>query len=89
MVEQITVEWIDGHREPQCTPDPNFPHGKDLDISNGATPTCETALPCPAKRCGHYVVRCSVCGMSVVVTTAGRPDDPKSIKIACKTKGTA
>lgn len=83
----LEVDWIDRRREPQCAPNPDYPEGIDLDCSNGAVRTCETQLPYPAKRCGVYVVRCSICGMSVGLTTAGRPDDPRSVKIPCKIKG--
>lgn len=79
----IKVEWIDHGREPQCEPDPAFPMGKDLDISAGAS-SCVATLPYPAKRCGYFVVECSKCGMSVAVTTAGRPDDPRSLRMPCK-----
>jgi len=80
----ISVEWIDGGREPQCAPNPRFPNGIDLDAAHGASATCAVPLPYPAKRCGYYVVKCKACGLSVAVTTAGRPDDPKSVKLACK-----
>lgn len=79
----LTTQWIDHGREPQCSPDPAYPHGKDLDASLGATRTCSTALPYPAKRCGFYLVHCDVCEQSVAITTAGRPDDPRSVKLAC------
>lgn len=81
----MKIEWIDDHREPQCAPDPAYPRGKDLDASHGG-PSCMTVLPYPAKRCGLYVVECERCGVRVACTTAGRPDDPRSIKIACARK---
>lgn len=77
------IEWEDGEREPRCRPDPRFPKGKDMDCSEGAHATCTTALPYPAKRCGVYIVKCNTCGLRVGLTTAGRPDDPRSIKLAC------
>ena len=79
----MKIEWIDQHREPKCAPDPRFPKGKDMDVSSGAKATCTVDLPYPAKRCGLYVVECETCGQQIGVTTAGRPDDPKSVKIAC------
>jgi hypothetical protein len=83
-VEQaIRVTWRDGGREPQCEPNPNYPEGIDLDASDGAARTCVAKLPYPAKRCGHFLVKCRACGSRVACTTAGRPDDPRSIKIAC------
>jgi hypothetical protein len=83
--DHLTVEWIDGEREPQCPPDPEFPNGVHLDFTKGRkAPFCTTDLPYPAQRCGFYAVTCSLCGISVACTTAGRPDDPRSIRIPCK-----
>ena len=79
----INIEWIDAGREPQEKPDPEFPHGVDLDFTEGAQ-SCMTELPYPAPRCGYFHVTCDICGMEVLVTTAGRPDDPRSVKLPCK-----
>jgi DNA-directed RNA polymerase subunit RPC12/RpoP len=80
----LKVEWIDRGREPQCPPNPAHPKGIDIDATYGAFASCETALPYPAKRCGLYVVDCPDCGQRIVITTAGRTDDPRSIKLGCK-----
>jgi hypothetical protein len=80
----MKVIWYDAGREPKCAPNPAYPDGVDIDGSEGATATCTAELPYPARRCGHYTVECETCGLSVGVTTAGRPDDPRSIKLACK-----
>lgn len=79
---QFVVRWVDRFREPTQPPNPRFPHG--VDINGGQTPACFCALPYPAKRCGYYVVECAECGVTVACTTAGRPDDPRSIMIPCK-----
>jgi hypothetical protein len=79
------IEWIDHGREPQCAPDPNYPEGKDVDC--GVEQSCLTPLPYPAKRCGLFVVTCYACGARVAVTTAGRPDDPRSVKLPCEQHG--
>jgi len=78
------IEWIDRFREPQCAPDPEFPDGKDIDIAGPDCRACQVDLPYPAKRCGVYVVACPVCQIKFAITTAGRPDDPKSVRIPCK-----
>lgn len=78
------IQWKDAGREPQCAPNPAYPEGIDLDASSGAAVACVAALPYPAKRIGAYTVKCKVCGVKVACTTAGRPDDPRSIKVACK-----
>jgi len=82
--EQFDVQWLDRGREPQVAPNPAFPDGIDLDLTDPGQPTCWTALPYPAKRCGTYVVECRICGLRVGCTTAGRPDDPRSIRMNCK-----
>ena len=80
-----TVIRIDRHREPQCAPNPAYPDGIDMDATRGLPgPSCKVALPYPAKRCGMYEVKCNVCGIVVAITTAGRPDDPRSLTIPCK-----
>lgn len=81
--QSFTVTWLDKGREPKCAPNPDFPNGMDAGASLGAETTCTIDLPYPAPRCGVYVVRCKACGHSVGVTTAGRPDDPRSLKMAC------
>jgi hypothetical protein len=90
----LKVVWFDGHREPKMPPDPRFPNGIDMDLSMagpardtyemGAPKTCTTAVPYPAKRVGYYIITCELCDQRIVVTTAGRPDDPRSVKIKCK-----
>jgi hypothetical protein len=81
------VTWIDGHREPKLPPKPDYPDGIDLDVSAGAKLNCTVALSYPAKRCGFYLIICSGCDQRTLVTTAGRRDDPRSIKIACNRNG--
>jgi hypothetical protein len=80
----LKVTWIDGHRLPQVRSNPAHPNGIDIDLTGSASKTCTTALPYPAKRCGMYDIICDQCGLRVAVTTAGRLDDPRSVKVACK-----
>ena len=80
----LTVTFIDAGRFPTQKPDPKFPEGIDVDLTNGRKKFCSAALPYPAPRCGMLVVRCDVCGTDAVITTAGRIDDPRSIKMPCK-----
>lgn len=80
----LKVHFIDSGREPKCAPNPAFPRGMDIDISRGASRACETALPYPAPRCGYMAVKCESCGQSVLITVAGRPDDPRTVKLPCR-----
>ena len=83
----LKVEWIDRGREPQCPPNPDYPDGIDLDATWAGQKSCFTKLPYPAKRCGFYKVSCDRCGCVIAVTTAGRPDDPRSVKVPCLRRG--
>lgn len=83
MPNNLSVYWIDHNRDPQCAPDPNYPNGKAIDISVPGSPSCAADLPYPARRCGVYVIECRQCGFKIGLTTAGRPDDPRSIRIPC------
>jgi hypothetical protein len=88
MSENFKIQWFDHEREPQCRPDPAYPNGIDLDaFKEIGVETCCTQLPYPAKRCGLYYVECNICGSNAMITTAGRPDDPRSVHIPCKLKG--
>jgi len=78
------IQWIDHHRDPQEPPNPNFPNGRPLDISQGRSPNCTVELVHPTKRCGIYVIHCTKCRQRVAATTAGRVDDPSSVKMYCK-----
>lgn len=79
----FSIKWVDGGREPQCAPNPNYPNGIDVDSSNGAKAACTATLSYPARRCGYYLIVCGTCGHRAAITTAGRPDDPRSLKLAC------
>jgi hypothetical protein len=81
---RVNVTWIDGERSSQDKSDPRFPDGMDADCSSGASAACKIALPYPAKRCGIYLIECGTCGGTFAVTTAGRADDPRSLKVACR-----
>lgn len=80
----MKVMWFDEGCEAKGSPNPAYPDGIDVDCSGGAEATCTQPLPYPAKRCGQYLVVCESCGKTIVITTAGRPDDPRSVKVACK-----
>lgn len=79
----IAVQWFDGEREPQNPPNPAFPNGMDVDLSQGAKRVCKIELPYPARRCGMYLIACQACGLRIGVSTAGRPDDPRTVTLGC------
>jgi hypothetical protein len=83
-VSNFNIKWLDRGREPQCAPNPDYPTGIDIDCSGHNEPSCKTSLPYPARRCGLYFVECKACGSNAAITTAGRPDDPRSVTLPCK-----
>lgn len=78
------VEWIDGRRWPRVAPNPAFPNGIDIPAKEPRKMSCKVELPYPAMRCGQYFIECQTCRMRVIVTTAGRSDDPRSVGLNCK-----
>ena len=81
------IDWVDHGREPQNPPNPDYPNGIDVDLTGRNTlKSCTVTLPYPAPRCGYHLVVCNDWGLRTAVTTAGRPDDPRSVKMACKRK---
>jgi len=80
------ISWIDQGREPKEAPNPDFPLGIDIPTPTPERESCFVELPYPAKRCGLYIVQCSECGFSAAITTAGRPDDPRSVRLPCARK---
>lgn len=81
-----SVLWVDRGLEPENPPNPAYPHGIDLRLIKPGHhgPTCKQSLPYPARRIGYFMIECITCGITTVVTTAGRPDDPYSLEMACK-----
>jgi hypothetical protein len=80
----MRVTWLDERRKAQHPPNPAYPNGIDVDCAGGAEMSCTKRLPYPAKGCGQYLVVCETCGRTIIITAAGLPDDPRSVKIACK-----
>ena len=82
----LTVTWLDAGRRARVKSDPRYPYGIDIDISAGASMTCMTALPYLASGCGSWLIVCDSCELQTIVTAAGRLDDPRSFKTACKVR---
>jgi hypothetical protein len=80
----MKVTWYDSGREPTRPPNRKYPEGLDVDVSRGSSRTCTVPLRYPAKRIGYYLVECEKCQQQALVTTAGRLDDPRSVRITCK-----
>jgi hypothetical protein len=84
MQEAISIEFEpSGRGKARCAPNPDFPDGCHIEATEGKT-GCSVEPPYPVPECGAWIVRCAACGMSVAITAAGRPDDPRSARIPCK-----
>jgi hypothetical protein len=81
---RFLVDWVDGHREAAELADPAYPGGCAIDVALDAPKACRVQLPYPAARCGTWVVTCRVCLYAIALATAGRSDDPSSVRVPCK-----
>lgn len=84
MSSNIKVAWVGNGRKAQCSPNPEYPEGVEVDISAGAKASCRVDLPYPAPECGVWTIKCEDCGLFTAVTAAGRPDDPISLRVPCR-----
>jgi hypothetical protein len=66
--------------------DPKFPKGVDVSTAKPGEKSCCRNLPYPAPGIGTYSVVCRDCGLTALVSVAGRADDPRSITLPCKKK---
>lgn len=83
-MKQFEIAWLDSGKEPTCKPDPMYPNGVELDLSMDASKACTVELPYPAPRIGMYRIKCRICKLTAACTTAGRIDDPRSVRLPCK-----
>lgn len=83
MASQFKIEFTNRRGPPRVAPDPAYPNGKDVDLSEGGA-TCATGIPYPAEERGVWLVECTRCGLRVGITAAGRPDDPRSARLPCR-----
>lgn len=81
---RFLVDWVDQHRETDRPADPNYPDGCAIDVAMDAPHACRLELPCPAARCGLWVVTCRACGFAITLATTGRSDDPRSLRVPCR-----
>jgi hypothetical protein len=72
-----------GRGKAQCASHPDYPNGIALDGTEDDEPACTAILPYPAPECGTWDVHCNLCLMNILITAAGRADDPISVKMPC------
>ena len=83
--DNLKVTFLSHSRQSRSAPDPLFPDGIDIDLSKGQ-PSCMVALPYPAECCGAWLIVCRTCRQNYVLTAAGRPDDPRTVRLPCEAK---
>lgn len=83
MSEKFKIELI--NRQGPATEKANkrYPNGIEMDVTEGRK-GCVVTLPYPAEERGHWMVKCRSCGSQMLITAAGRRDDPRSLKIPCR-----
>lgn len=87
-LSKLTAQWFGIGRKAQHPSNPAYPEGIRLDMG-GSGKACSIEFDYPAPEVGSWLVKCELCGLSVLITAAGRPDDPRSIRVPCKIAGEA
>jgi hypothetical protein len=77
-----------GRGKARCAPNTDYPHGIAIDGATPGAPTCMATLPYPAPECGCWLIECDDCDLRLMVTAAGRADDPVSVRFDCPHKPT-
>jgi hypothetical protein len=86
MLTRHTIKFMSAHRKAKVAPNPAYPNG--IDVDSGKSPACLVVIPYPAECVGTWLIECKKCGVTVAITAAGRPDDPRSLMMPCKEKET-
>ena len=98
---EIKATWLGGGGAPQAPSSPDYPKGVRVDVASNQMlryedafprvdgPTCCRELFYPAEEIGAWVIDCPVCGIRVALTAAGRPDDPRCVRLPCRLSGTS
>jgi hypothetical protein len=72
-----------GRGKAQCPPDPKYPEGCAIILARPGESSCTMLLQYPAPECGMWHAECARCPLSVMITAAGRPDDPLAVTVTC------
>lgn len=79
----LKVDFVGVGEKARCAPDPRYPYGLDVDLSNGSGITCVVRLKYPAPEIGFHRIECLICGLRTALSAAGRADDPRQITLSC------
>jgi hypothetical protein len=81
---RFAIDWVNALRDAHFPADPLYPNGHAMDVALDAPRACRAELPYPAARVGIYIVHCRVCDYRIALATAGRCDDPCSVRVPCR-----
>ncbi len=84
MEDHFDIRFFGNGMTAQCPANPEFPYGIAIDLAEKNQKACTAKLPYPAPCIGRFMVKCGKCGRSILVSAAGRADDPTQVKIACQ-----
>jgi hypothetical protein len=85
--ERFRITWHDRQREATVPADRTFPNGRDIDYAGPGARACLVELAHPASRVGFWTLFCLKCRSHAGVGTAGRADDPRSVRVPCADAG--
>lgn len=80
----LTAKGFWTGRAPTQPADPTFPDGMWINATKPGARACAMDLEHPAPSVGHWLVSCDICGLTTVISAAGRADDPSGVTLACK-----
>jgi hypothetical protein len=80
----ISIRWVKRGDKARSPANPAYPAGVVVDVTNGQKPFCTMPLLYPARCVGTWFLTCNICGLTAAVTAAGRADDPREVRLACK-----
>ncbi len=84
----LHAKFLSERRKAQQPPDPRHPLGIVVDGTKGRL-ACSVSLEYPSPCVGKWLIQCDTCDMVALVTAAGRVDDPHTVRLPCKPKGSA
>lgn len=79
----LKTRFISQGRKADTPANPAFPDGINVNMCGIARECCSTELPYPAECVGSWHITCDACTISVLITAAGRRDDPRWLYVAC------
>jgi hypothetical protein len=84
MMGRHEVTWHGSGKGARMPSDPRYPAGTVVDRGGVLQRKCKVRLRYPAPEVGFHEIVCLKCRNRVLVTAAGRRDDPHTVMVPCK-----